>query len=153
MSQIQVAKEIIWLSELLNELQFSNVINEFFVVEISVYCLTVTIYCDNQNVQTLIKNFISHARSKHIDIQQHFVKNKIQNDTLDLQHVFSNDQIADDLIKSLFKNKFIKFRRDIDLYWSNVSVSVSALALYLTDMTFNIIWNIYSKHCDRWNSI
>ena len=116
MNQIQIVKKIIWLSELLNELQSSDVINEFFVVEILVYCLTVTIYCDNQNAQTLVKNLIFHARSKHIDIQQHFVKNKIQDDTLDLQHVFSNDQIVDDLIKSLLKNKFNKFRRDIDFY-------------------------------------
>ena len=73
-----------------------------------------TIICDNQNAQTFVKNFIFHVRSKHIDIQQYFVKNKIQNKTFDLQHVFNNDQIVNDFIKFLSKNKFFKFRRDIN---------------------------------------
>ena len=99
----------------MNELKFSNMINVLFVVDVSIYCFAITIFCDNQSAQTFVKNFIFHARSKHIDIQQHFVKNKIQNETFDLQHVFNNDQIVDDFIKSLSKNKFLKFRRDIDL--------------------------------------
>ena len=117
MNQTQIAKEIIWLSNLLNELQFLNAIkNNLIVYEISVYCLAVIIiYCNNQKAQALVCNFNQHARSKHIDIQQHFVKNKVQNDILNLQHVSSDQQIVDDLIKSLFKNKFLKFRRDIDL--------------------------------------
>ena len=92
MSQIQVVKEIIWLSNLLNELQlFSVVKNNLVVYEVSVYCLAVTIiYCDNQEAQALARNFNQHARSKHIDIQQHFVRNKMQNDILNLQHVFSD---------------------------------------------------------------
>ena len=53
-------------------------INEIFALNAFVYCLVVTIiYCDNQKVQALVRNSISHARSKHIDIQHHFVKNKI----------------------------------------------------------------------------
>ena len=117
MSQTQTVKKIIWLSSLLNELQFLSAIkNNLIVYEIFVYCFAVIIiYCNNQETQTLICNFNQHARNKHIDIQQHFVKNKMQNDILNLQHVFSDQQIVDDLIKSLFKNKFLKFRRDIDL--------------------------------------
>ena len=117
MNQIQIVKKIIWLSNLLNELQFFNAIkNNLIVYEIFVYCLVVIIiYCDNQKTQTLIRNFNQHVRNKHIDIQQHFVKNKMQNDILNLQHVFNDQQIVDDLIKFLFKNKFLKFRRDIDL--------------------------------------
>ena len=115
MNQTQTIKKIIWLFNLLNELKFSNMINVLFVVDVSIYCFAITIFCDNQSAQTFAKNFIFHARNKHIDIQQHFVKNKIQNETFDLQHVFNNDQIANDFIKSLSKNKFFKFRRDIDL--------------------------------------
>ena len=115
MSQTQIVKKIIWLFDLLNELKFSNMTNVLFVVDVSIYCFAITIFCDNQNAQTFVKNFIFHARSKYIDIQQHFVKNKIQNETFDLQHVFSNNQIVNDFIKFLSKNKFFKFRRDIDL--------------------------------------
>ena len=125
MNQIQIIKKIIWLSNLLNELQFLNVVkNNLIVYEASVYCFAVIIiYCDNQKAQALIRNFNQHVRNKHIDIQQHFVKNKMQNDILNLQHVFSDQQIVDDLTKFLFKNRFLKFRRDIDFMWSkNVAI-------------------------------
>ena len=102
--------------ELLNELQSSNIIN-FIVIKTFVYCFVVIIiYCDNQKTQTLVKNFILHARNKHIDIQQHFIKNKVVDNTFDLQHVFNENQIVNDLIKLLLKNKFLKFRFDIDFY-------------------------------------
>ena len=118
MNQTQTTKKTIWLFELLNELQFSDMIE--VVTEAFAYCLVVTIiYCDNQEAQALAKNSISHARSKHIDIQQHFIRNKIVDDTLDLQHVFNENQVADHLIKPLLKNKFLKFRLDSDLYWNN----------------------------------
>ena len=77
MSQTQAAKEVIWLSKLLKELH-SNVTNEVLVLDASVYCLVATIiYCDNQGAQALARNSISHARNKHIDIQYHFVRNKV----------------------------------------------------------------------------
>ena len=95
----------------------SNVVNKILVLDVFAYCLVViVIYCDNQKTQTLIKNFTFHARSKHINIQHHFVKNKVQNDTFELRHIINNNQIIDDLIKSLLKNKFLKFRRDINLH-------------------------------------
>ena len=92
-------------------------INKNFVLNAFVYCLIVIIiYCNNQKVQTFVKIFISHTRSKYIDIQHHFVKNKIQNDTIELRYVINNNQIVNDLIKFLLKNKFLKFRHDIDFY-------------------------------------
>ena len=115
-NQIQATKKVIWLSKLLEELH-SNIINKVFAFDVFVYCLVVTIiYCNNQNAQTLIKNSISYVQSKYIDIQYYFVKNKIQNNTLKLCYIINNNQIINNLIKSLFKNKFLKFRRDIDLY-------------------------------------
>ena len=116
MSQTQATKEVIWLSKLLKELH-SNVTNEIPALDAPTYCLVTTIiYCNNQKAQALAKNSTSHARSKHIDIQHHFVKNKVQNNTLELRHVASNDQVADGLTKPLPKDKFLKFRRDIGLY-------------------------------------
>ena len=133
MSQIQTVKEVIWLSSLLNELQLLSVVkNNLVVYGASVYCLVVTIiYCDNQEAQALARNLSQHVRSKHIDIQQHFVRDKMQNDTLNLQHVFSDQQIVDDLTKPLFKNRFLKFRRDIDLMWSK-----NAAIWYFLDKSF-----------------
>ena len=85
-------------------------INKIFVFDIFVYCFVViVIYCNNQNVQTLIKNFIFYIRNKYINIQHYFIKNKIQNNMLKLRYIINNNQIVDNLIKFLFKNKFLKF--------------------------------------------
>ena len=66
MNQIQAVKKVIWLFELLNE--FSK----------SIYCLIViVIYCNNQKAQALVKNFINHFWMKHMNIQHHFVREKI----------------------------------------------------------------------------
>ena len=60
MNQIQIVKKIIWLFELLNELQRSNKNFKFFVVykiHSNTICLVVIItYCDNIRTQTLVKN-------------------------------------------------------------------------------------------------
>lgn len=116
MGQTQAAKEAIWLSGLLEELH-PSVANEIPALGAPVYCLVATvIYCDNQGAQALARNPTSHARSKHIDIQHHFVRDKVQDGTIELRHVASNDQIADGLTKPLPKDKFLKFRYDIGLY-------------------------------------
>jgi hypothetical protein len=68
------------------------------------------IYEDNQDVIALIKNSQFHARTKHIDIQIHFIKEKVIEEFIDLFYVLIDQMIIDDLIKSLIKNKFVQFR-------------------------------------------
>jgi hypothetical protein len=68
------------------------------------------IYENNQNVIILVKNSQFHARIKYIDIQIHFIKNKVIEELIDLFHVFIDQMIVDDFIKSLIRNKFIQFR-------------------------------------------
>ena len=59
---------------------FINIKKTFIIYEISksIYYFVVTIiYCDNQKTQTFVKNFINHFRMKHMNIQHHFVREKI----------------------------------------------------------------------------
>ncbi len=74
------------------------------------YFQTMMIYEDNQNVIALIKNFQFHARIKHIDIQIHFIKEKMIEEFIDLIYVFIDQIIIDDLTKSFIKDKFVQFR-------------------------------------------
>ena len=124
MNQIQVVKKIIWFFELFNELNtfnmFINIEIFFIIYEISklVYCLIViVIYCDNQKTQALVKNFINHFRMKHMNIQHHFVREKIIEKQIQLKHVFTTKQIIDDFIKLLFRNSFEKFRKTLNFIW------------------------------------
>jgi hypothetical protein len=75
--QTLIAKKIIWLRNLMIQLTCD--------VE---YFQTIIIYENNQNVIVLIKNFQFHARIKHIDIQTHFIKEKVIEDFIDLTYVF-----------------------------------------------------------------
>jgi hypothetical protein len=74
------------------------------------YSQAIMIYENNQNVIALIKNSQFHARTKHIDIQIHFIREKVIEDFIDLAYVFIDQMIADDLTKSLVRDKFIEFR-------------------------------------------
>jgi hypothetical protein len=73
------------------------------------------IYEDNQNVIVFVKNFQFHARIKHIDIQIHFIKEKVIERFIDLFYVFIDQMITDDLIKSLIRDKFVQFRAALEI--------------------------------------
>ena len=121
MNQTQAVKEIIWLSRLLKQIN----LNTFIVIKVlitfdffpsqSVYSLTaIIIYCDNQKIVALAKNFTQHFRIKHIDIQQHFVREKIITGEIELQYVLTAEQVVDELTKPFFKDKFESFRRALN---------------------------------------
>jgi hypothetical protein len=97
--QTLAVKKIIWLRNLMTQLTCD--------VE---YFQAIMIYENNQDVIALIKNFQFHARTKHIDIQTHFIRENVIEESIDLFYVLIDQMITDDLIKSLIKDKFVQFR-------------------------------------------
>ncbi len=79
------------------------------------YFQTIMIYEDNQKKIILIKNFQFHARIKYIDIQIHFVREKVIDEFIDLIYVFIDQMIIDDLTKSLIRDKFVQFRAALEI--------------------------------------
>jgi hypothetical protein len=73
------------------------------------------IYEDNQEIIALIKNSQFHARTKHIDIQTHFVREKVIDEFINLIYVFIDQMIVDDFIKSLIRDKFVQFRTALEI--------------------------------------
>jgi len=59
------------------------------------------LYTDNQSALALAKNPVSHARAKHIDARHHFVRDAIQDNTVWVQHIPTEDMTADSLTKAL----------------------------------------------------
>jgi hypothetical protein len=98
MGQTQATKEAIWLRRLLNELLDAE------------EPVATVIFGDNQGDIALSKNPQHHARTKHIDIQQHFVREKVAEGLVEIRHVSTADQIADGLRKPLPKHPFNRFR-------------------------------------------
>jgi hypothetical protein len=79
------------------------------------YSQAVMIYENNQNVIVFVKNSQFYARIKHIDIQAHFIREKVIEESINLFYVFIDQMIADDLIKSLIKDKFVQFRAALEI--------------------------------------
>ena len=90
-------QEAVWLRALLDDLNFvqeeSTVIKE-----------------DNQGAIALSKNPKFHARTKHIDIKHHFIRQKVDNAEITLEYCPTEQMLADLLTKALGKTLFQRFR-------------------------------------------
>lgn len=63
----------------------------------------------------IINNPEYHKRTKHIDIRYHFIRERVENNTISVQHIRSDQQRADILTKSLPKNHFELLRKNLGL--------------------------------------
>ncbi len=69
------------------------------------------IYYDNISSILLANNRVYHARTKHIEVHYHFIREKVLAKEIDLIHVSIEDQVADIFTKALGVKKLKKFRK------------------------------------------
>jgi hypothetical protein len=69
----------------------------------------VVIYCDNVNSILLANNLVYHARTKHIEVHYHFIREKNLAKEIDFIHVSIKDQVVDIFTKNLGTDKLKKF--------------------------------------------
>ena len=87
MALAEALKEGIWLIRVLKDL--GKVERQF------------TVFCDNQGAIALSANPGKHSRSKHIDVRYHFIRERVDDGQVDIQHVGTLNQAADMLTKAL----------------------------------------------------
>jgi peptidoglycan hydrolase-like protein with peptidoglycan-binding domain len=106
-AESEAAKEAIWLQRLLCELR----------VDLSQPSASepVTILGDNRGALALAKNPMYHARTKHVDIRYHFVREKVEERLVKMEWIAGGLNPADGLTKPLGKTKFESFRRMVGL--------------------------------------
>ncbi|GJU67164.1 retrotransposon protein, putative, ty1-copia subclass [Tanacetum coccineum] len=94
--------ELTWLQALLNELGIHS-------------SSTPILWCDNLCATYLSANPIIHARIKHVDIDYHFVREKVSQGDLRVQHISTHDQIADIFTNPLPTSRFLFLRSKLQV--------------------------------------
>ena len=69
-----------------------------------------TIYSDNTSAVNISNNSVQHSRTKHIEIQLHFIRELVEDGTLTFEFIHTDDQKAD-LFTKLLDSKRFKFLR------------------------------------------
>ena len=95
MSASQATREAVWLKRFLLELNINTQ-------------KPVPIACDSQGAIAVTKNPEYHARTKHIDIQHHYVREKVEDNTVAFHYIPTTEMIADMLTKAVNKNQHEK---------------------------------------------
>nr|GEZ57683.1 hypothetical protein [Tanacetum cinerariifolium] len=94
--------ELTWLQALLNELGIRS-------------SSTPIQWCDNLGATYLSANPIFHTRTKHVEIDYHFVREKVAQGDLRVQHISTHDQIVDIFTKPLPTSRFLFLRSKLQV--------------------------------------
>lgn len=94
--------EIIWLQSLLSEL-------DIFLTNPPI------LWCDNLRATYLSVNPVLHARTKHVELNYHFVRERVAAKTFHVSFVSSKDQVADIFTKPLSNARFLQLQSSLTL--------------------------------------
>jgi hypothetical protein len=94
--------EATWLRQLLTELH-------------TPLCKTTLVYCDNVSAIYMSKNPIQHQRTKHVEIDLHFVRERVALGDVRVIHV-PTSQFADIFTKGLPSSVFTEFRSSLNVW-------------------------------------
>ena len=75
----------------------------------------VPLLCDNESAIKLTNNPVQHARTKHIDVRHHFIRDYQQKGDIRIESVGTEDQLADIFTKPLDEKRFCKLRNELNI--------------------------------------
>ena len=108
--------EYVALSEVVSEIKYIRELVKIFDIEIKE---PIKIYEDNSGAINIANNGNFTKNSKHIEIQYHFVHESVKEKLIDIQKIDSNENVADIFTKALSKEKFEKFRSNLNVVCNN----------------------------------
>ena len=85
--------ELLWLKQLLREIGVKEE-------------MPMKMYCDNKVAINISHNPVHHDRTKHVEDNRHFIKEKVEDGTICMVYVLTNTQVVDVLTKALSRRSF-----------------------------------------------
>ena len=85
--------ELCWICQVLKD----------FVIFLS---FTPKLWCDNVSALAIASNPVFHARTKHVEVDYHFVRERVLRRDLQIRYIATSDQLADIFTKSLSSSHF-----------------------------------------------
>jgi hypothetical protein len=73
------------------------------------------VYCDNVSAVYLSTNPVQHQRTKHVEIDLHFVRDRVAIGDVRVLHVLTTSQFADIFTKGLPSSTFSEFRSSLNV--------------------------------------
>ena len=73
------------------------------------------LWCDNLEATYLSANPVLHTRTKHIEVDYHFVRERVSQGLLEVQLVSTLDQVADGFTKPLVVKQLELFKNNLNL--------------------------------------
>ncbi|KAH9679836.1 hypothetical protein KPL71_026295 [Citrus sinensis] len=101
MAATQACKEAIWIQRLLEQLGHKQ--------------QKIPVFCDSQSALHIARNLAFHSRTKHIGVQYHFVREVVEDGSVDLQKIHTKENLADVLTKPINTDKFVWSRSSYGL--------------------------------------
>lgn len=93
-------KEVVWLRALLRAMGFPQT-------------AATILWCDNQGAIALTEDPSVHARTKHIDVQYHYSRERVEMGEIGFKYIHTLENLADTFTKSLPETSFIKHHQSM----------------------------------------
>jgi hypothetical protein len=87
------------------------------------------LYCDNKSAISITHNSVQHDRTKYIEVDKHFIKEKLDSGLICALYVSSQSNLADLLTKGLNYNIFERIVLE-DLLISMKTLSILFIILF-----------------------
>ena len=76
---------------------------------------SIRLYCDNKSARDIAHNPVQHDRTKHVEVDRFFIKEKLDEKIIELPIIRSEDQLADILTKAVTSQTLTKFLAKLDM--------------------------------------
>ena len=79
----------------------------------------VPLFCDNESAIKIAHNPVQHSKTKHIQIRHHFLRDHVLKGDISIEHVKTEEQLADIFTKPLDEKRFSKLRCELNILESS----------------------------------